>query len=168
VCQVWGVALQVITATPRQLESGVRLAEALARMRLSPTVEPSDVREGLRLMQVGSPPRTAAQLHPGSHRSQQSAEHQHQNQHWQRAACTVDVDSPLMKWTRDAMQVAMQQTAVDPTTGTIDMDLIQTGISAGDRVARSHLTTELQALIESASLLSASMCLATAMCIATC
>jgi hypothetical protein len=44
----------------------------------------------------------------------------------------------------------MQQTAVDPTTGTIDMDLIQTGISAGDRVARSHLTTELQALIESA------------------
>lgn len=47
----------------------------------------------------------------------------------------------------------MQQTAVDPTTGTIDMDLIQTGISAGDRVARSHLTTELQALIESASLL---------------
>ncbi len=62
----------------------------------------------------------------------------------------------------------MQQTAVDPTTGTIDMDLIQTGISAGDRVARSHLTTELQALIESASLLSASMCPATAMCIATC
>lgn len=44
--------LQVITATPRQLESGVRLAESLARMRLSPTVEPSDVREGLRLMQV--------------------------------------------------------------------------------------------------------------------
>jgi hypothetical protein len=47
----------------------------------------------------------------------------------------------------------MQQTAVDPTTGTIDMDLIQTGISAGDRVARSHLTNELQALIESALLL---------------
>jgi len=46
-------------------------------------------------------------------------------------------------------QVAMQQTAVDPTTGTIDMDLIQTGISAGDRLARSHLTTELEALIQS-------------------
>ncbi len=44
--------MQVITATPRQLESGVRLSEALARMRLSPTVEPHDVREGLRLMQV--------------------------------------------------------------------------------------------------------------------
>lgn len=49
-------------------------------------------------------------------------------------------------------QVAMQQTAVDPTTGTIDMDLIQTGISAGERVARSHLTSELQALIQSAML----------------
>jgi len=46
------IMLQVITATPRQLESGVRLAESLARMRLSPTVEPRDVREGLRLMQV--------------------------------------------------------------------------------------------------------------------
>lgn len=46
---------QVITATPRQLESGVRLAESLARMRLSPTVNPSDVAEGLRLMQVPRP-----------------------------------------------------------------------------------------------------------------
>ena len=44
--------MQVITATPRQLESGVRLAEAFARMRLSPTVEPRDVEEGLALMQV--------------------------------------------------------------------------------------------------------------------
>lgn len=49
------------------------------------------------------------------------------------------------------MQVAMQQTAVDPTTGTIDMDLIQTGISAGDRMARSHLTSELEALIQNAA-----------------
>lgn len=45
---------QVITATPRQLESSVRLAEALAKMRLSPTVEREDVLEGLRLMKVGS------------------------------------------------------------------------------------------------------------------
>jgi len=47
---------QVITATPRQLESSVRLAEALAKMRLSPTVEREDVMEGLRLMKVGSKP----------------------------------------------------------------------------------------------------------------
>ena len=48
------VYAQVITATPRQLESSVRLAEALAKMRLSPTVEREDVMEGLRLMKVGS------------------------------------------------------------------------------------------------------------------
>ena len=42
----------MITATPRQLESGVRLAEALARMRLSPVVSVEDVHEGLRLMKV--------------------------------------------------------------------------------------------------------------------
>lgn len=89
-----GTSRKVITATPRQLESGVRLAESLARMRLSPTVEPSDVAEGLRLMQV-----------------------------------------------------AMQQSAVDPSTGTIDMDLIQTGISAGDRQNRAHLATELHKLL---------------------
>jgi MCM AAA-lid domain len=66
------VALQVITATPRQLESGVRLAEALARMRLSPTVEPSDVREGLRLMQVGCYPlMQLRRLRPDSHSPEQ-------------------------------------------------------------------------------------------------
>jgi len=92
-----GISRKVITATPRQLESGVRLAEALARMRLSPTVEPSDVAEGLRLMKV-----------------------------------------------------AMQQTAVDPSTGTIDMDLISTGISAGDRLNQAHLTSELKNIVADA------------------
>ena len=37
---------------------------------------------------------------------------------------------------------------MDPTTGTIDMDLIQTGISAGDRTARAQLTQELRSLIQ--------------------
>lgn len=41
---------KVITATPRQLESLIRLAEALARMRLSTTVQTDDVHEALRLM----------------------------------------------------------------------------------------------------------------------
>ena len=45
---------QTITATPRQLESLVRIGEALARMRLSPTVEREDAAEALRLMQVCS------------------------------------------------------------------------------------------------------------------
>jgi DNA replication licensing factor MCM4 len=43
---------KVISATPRQLESLIRLSEAHARMRLATTVEPSDVDEALRLMKV--------------------------------------------------------------------------------------------------------------------
>ena len=43
---------QVVSATPRQLESLVRLSEALARMRLAPTVEAADVAEALRLMRA--------------------------------------------------------------------------------------------------------------------
>ncbi len=49
-----------------------------------------------------------------------------------------------------AAQVAMQQTAVDPATGTIDMDLIQTGISAGARQNQAHLNTEVKAIITGA------------------
>ena len=45
---------RVITATPRQLESLVRLSEAHARMRLSPWVEPADVDEAVRLMRVAT------------------------------------------------------------------------------------------------------------------
>ena len=41
-----------ITATPRQLDAMMRLAEAHARMRLSAVVEPLDVAEAVRLMQV--------------------------------------------------------------------------------------------------------------------
>jgi hypothetical protein len=53
-------ARQVVSATPRQLESLVRLSEALARMRLSPTVEASDVAEALRLMRVRALPLSGA------------------------------------------------------------------------------------------------------------
>ena len=49
-----GIGRNTITATPRQLESMVRLSEALARMRLSPTVERHDVAEAVRLMKVRS------------------------------------------------------------------------------------------------------------------
>ena len=45
---------KVVTATPRQLEALIRLSEALARMRLSPTVQPSDVMEARRLMDVAT------------------------------------------------------------------------------------------------------------------
>ncbi|GAQ79584.1 DNA replication licensing factor MCM4 component [Klebsormidium nitens] len=43
---------KVITATPRQLESLIRLSESLARMRFSDTVESLDVKEALRLLRV--------------------------------------------------------------------------------------------------------------------
>lgn len=45
---------KVVTATPRQLESMIRLAEALARMRFSDLVELEDVEEADRLMQVAT------------------------------------------------------------------------------------------------------------------
>lgn len=76
-----GNSSKTITATPRQLESIIRLSEAIAKMRLSNVVEKSDVEEAIRLMKV-----------------------------------------------------ATQQAATDPKTGQIDMDLLQTGITATSRV----------------------------------
>lgn len=76
-----GNSSKTITATPRQLESIIRLSESLSKMRLSETVERSDVEEAIRLMKV-----------------------------------------------------ATQQAATDPKTGQIDMDLLQTGITATSRV----------------------------------
>lgn len=78
-----GNSKKTITATPRQLESMIRIAESIAKMRLSDTVEKRDVEESVRLIKT-----------------------------------------------------AMQQSATDPTTGEIDMDIIATGISGttSDRV----------------------------------
>ena len=47
-----GNSKKTITATPRQLESMIRLAESIAKMRLSETVERSDVEEALRLIKT--------------------------------------------------------------------------------------------------------------------
>ena len=49
-----GGSKRIITATPRQLESLIRLSEAHARMRLSAEVEPADVAEAVRLMKVAT------------------------------------------------------------------------------------------------------------------
>lgn len=43
---------KVVTATPRQLESLIRLSESLARMRLAPEVTRNDVVEATRLVKV--------------------------------------------------------------------------------------------------------------------
>ncbi|MED6181332.1 DNA replication licensing factor, mcm4 component [Stylosanthes scabra] len=82
-----GSSKKVITATPRQIESLIRLSEALARIRFSDWVEKRDVMEAFRLLEV-----------------------------------------------------AMQQSATDHSTGTIDMDLITTGVSASERMRREALS----------------------------
>ena len=46
-----------------------------------------------------------------------------------------------------AWQVALQQAATDPVTGAIDMDLIQTGVSASERIARAQLAQEIKQLL---------------------
>lgn len=68
---------KTITATPRQLESLIRIAESIAKMRLSETVAKADIEEAVRLIKT-----------------------------------------------------AMQQSATDPKTGEIDLDIIATGVSA--------------------------------------
>lgn len=45
-----GNAKKTITATPRQLESMVRIAEAIAKMRLAKEVNEKDVEEAVRLI----------------------------------------------------------------------------------------------------------------------
>lgn len=45
-----GNSKKTITATPRQLESMIRIAESLAKMRLSETVTADDVSEAVRLI----------------------------------------------------------------------------------------------------------------------
>jgi DNA replication licensing factor MCM4 len=45
---------KIISATPRQIESVIRLAEAHARMRLSATVDVGDVHEAIRLIKEGT------------------------------------------------------------------------------------------------------------------
>ena len=46
------------------------------------------------------------------------------------------------------MKVAMQQSSIDPRTGQIDMDIIQTGVSAADRTSRAAMVGELKKVLE--------------------
>lgn len=89
-----GAQSKTVSATTRQLESLIRLSEAHARMRLSLTVEPSDVAEAIRVV-------------------------------------------------RDAML----SYAIDPLTGKIDMDLINTGKSNALRERQSDLKRSVKAMI---------------------
>lgn len=49
-----GNSKKIITATPRQLESLIRLSEAFAKMRLSSEVNVSDVEEAINLIKVAT------------------------------------------------------------------------------------------------------------------
>lgn len=49
-----GATRKTITSTPRQLESMIRLAEALAKMRLAEFVTVDDVDEAIRLIKVAT------------------------------------------------------------------------------------------------------------------
>ncbi|CAA2972672.1 DNA replication licensing factor MCM4 [Olea europaea subsp. europaea] len=89
-----GSSKKVITATPRQIESLIRISEALARIRFSEWVEKPDVMEAFRLLEV-----------------------------------------------------ALQQSATDHSTGTIDMDLITTGVSASERMRRENLVSTTRNII---------------------
>ena len=92
---------RTITATTRQLESIIRLSEAHARMRLSPEVEEADAVEAMRLMRV------ATQVRKG-----RGSRGRGYRQTYESVLC-----SPLPP----------QTAAMDPRTGTINMDLLNTG-----------------------------------------
>ncbi len=83
-------ARTTITATPRQLESLIRIAEALAKMRLSEIVELKDVKEAARLIDV-----------------------------------------------------AISQSSVNPQTGLVDMDQLNTGFALQDRIKVTEIIPEI-------------------------
>ena len=91
-----GRGSKTITATPRQLESLIRISQSLAKMRLDVLVTAADVREAIRLMQV-----------------------------------------------------ATQTAATDPRTGTINMDLINTGRTSLDRELIAKLGEEIKHFLQS-------------------
>lgn len=132
-----GLGRKVITATPRQLESLIRVSEALARMRFSSIVSSLFLNHTLNPNRnpnpKSNPTLTQPQLqpHPGS---------PSQVLTWPGVilwCCQVEcVD---VAEARRLLEVAMQQSATDPETGFIDMDVINTGISASERTKRDQI-----------------------------
>jgi len=90
-----GGGKKTIVATPRQLESFVRLSEARAKLRLSNEVSPEDVDEAVRLFNV-----------------------------------------------------ATHKAAMDPRTGTIDMDALNTGIGSLERMAEQSLVEFIKSMLQ--------------------
>lgn len=144
---------QIVSATPRQLESLIRLSEAQARMRLRGEVLVSDVHEAVRLMKVT---RQAARrvrdlcggVGFGPPRGEQGGQGARNEAQPDRGGVATEpfvqecrhrlrAEAPTMAIPKQPppnnnnhaapSQVAMQQSSIDPRTGQIDMDIIQTG-----------------------------------------
>lgn len=93
-----GGSKHVISATPRQLESMIRIAEAHAKMKLAETVEVEDAEFAFELMKT-----------------------------------------------------ALHQSATDPSTGLIDMDLLTTGTSSERRARISTFGKEIIRMLQASS-----------------
>jgi DNA replicative helicase MCM subunit Mcm2 (Cdc46/Mcm family) len=106
-----GISSKVIAATPRQLESLIRLAEAHAKMRYS-----MEVRRLCR----------SSTLH------QHSLEFNFLN--FCAQVDEYDVDQAIR-----LMRVSTQKSATDPRTGQIDMDLLSAGTTVRDDGVRCML-----------------------------
>ncbi|EGR29325.1 hypothetical protein IMG5_158460 [Ichthyophthirius multifiliis] len=91
-----GMNTKVITSTTRQLESLIRISEALAKMKLSDIVEEEDVNEAIRLIKVST-----------------------------------------------------QSAATDPTTGLIDIDMLNTGITAQQKAKYEKVCDVIKSLLVS-------------------
>ena len=143
----------VISATPRQLEGLVRLSEARQRHRPrthtphtplahTPRAHPSATWPAL------PPPSPAAGrplARPPPHRplTPSSAAALSRQAHARMRLHSTVVAEDVLEAER-LMKTSMQSAAMDPTTGTIDMDLIATGRSAADRNAAKMLAAALK------------------------
>ncbi|CAG9127356.1 unnamed protein product [Plutella xylostella] len=108
-----------ISAYPRQLESLIRLAEAHARMRLSPVVELSDVDEAARLAEAHARMRLSPVVE------------------------LSDVDEAAR-----LHREALKQSATDPASGRIDVGILTTGVGAAGRRRRADLVAALKELVK--------------------
>ena len=132
---------KVITATPRQLEALIRLAEALAKMQLKPVVSEEHVFEAKRLMDVATQrvrTHTRARIHACTHACTCM----------RRFWCGLLADCVLCYCVIVLFLASVVQAATDPTTGRIDMDLLQTGHSSADRKQVDMLSDALRETIE--------------------
>ena len=122
-----GVNQKTITATPRQLEALIRLSEALAKMTLTTTVTEAHVYEAKRLMDVAT---------------QRVRTKKHTLTHFMHNCYVHSLTRPFL-----CLRFVVQA-ATDPTTGRIDMDLLQTGHSSNERQETTQIAEAILELLK--------------------